>query len=67
MLVCAHMHERVSGGGAIVIVRNSRNFQQSPFGKTGGAVVCVLARYDTLGIAFANGENGKTAKMEICE
>lgn len=57
------MHERVSGV-AMVIARNSRNFQRSPFGKTGGAgaVVCRYARYDALGITSANGRMVKMVK-----
>lgn len=43
-------------------VKRSRNFQRSPFRKTGGAVVCRAKRTMHFGVTFGNGE---TAKMEI--
>jgi len=59
------MHERVSGGGAIVSYEIVETFNRVLSGKPEGRLfVCWRG---TLGIAFANGENGKTAKMEICE
>lgn len=43
---------------AMVIARNSRNFQRSPFGKTGESSGCLPARYDAFGL-----ETVEMAKM----